>query len=63
MPLKNQMCFSKLFAALPVILMALKEGRLGIVDELDAKLHPKLLRNVIRLFTPRQIPPERWSII
>jgi len=27
----------KLFAALPVILMALKEGRLVIVDELDAK--------------------------
>lgn len=41
----------KLFAALPVILMALKEGRLMIVDELDAKLHPKLLRYVIRLFT------------
>ena len=41
----------KLFAALPVVLMALKEGRLMIVDELDAKLHPKLLRYVIRLFT------------
>ena len=41
----------KLFAALPVILLALKEGRLVIVDELDAKLHPKLLRYIIRLFT------------
>ena len=41
----------KLFAALPVVLMTLKEGRLMIVDELDAKLHPKLLRYVIRLFT------------
>ena len=45
----------KLFAALPVILMALREGRLVVVDELDAKLHPKLLRYVIRLFTNREI--------
>ena len=45
----------KLFAALPVILLALKEGRLVIVDELDAKLHPKLLRYVIRLFTNPEI--------
>lgn len=45
----------KLFAALPVILMALREGRLITVDELDAKLHPKLLRYVIRLFTNPEI--------
>ena len=45
----------KLFAALPVIILALKEGRLVIVDELDAKLHPKLLRYVIRLFTNPKI--------
>ena len=31
----------KLIAALPVILLALQEGRLVIIDELDAKLHPK----------------------
>ena len=35
---------SKLIAVLPVILVALREGRLVIIDELDAKLHPKLLR-------------------
>jgi hypothetical protein len=40
----------KLISALPVILFALKEGRLIIADELDAKLHPKLLRYVISLF-------------
>jgi len=45
----------KVFAALPVILMALREGRLLIVDELDAKLHPKLLRYVIKLFTNMEI--------
>ena len=45
----------KLIAALPVILTALREGRLVIIDELDAKLHPKLLRHVISLFKNRKI--------
>ena len=40
----------KMIAALPMILLALQEGRLVIIDELDAKLHPKLLRYVISLF-------------
>ncbi len=40
----------KLIAALPAMLIALQEGRLVIADELDAKLHPKLLRYVISLF-------------
>jgi hypothetical protein len=35
---------------LPVLLLALQEGRLVIIDELDARLHPKLLRYVISLF-------------
>lgn len=45
----------KLIAALPVILIALQEGRLIIIDELDAKLHPKLLRYVIALFKNKKI--------
>lgn len=45
----------KLIAALPVILIALREGRLVIIDELDAKLHPKLLRYVISMFKNRNI--------
>ena len=45
----------KLFAALPVIMIALAEGRLIVIDELDSKLHPKLLRYVISLFTNRKI--------
>lgn len=45
----------KVFAALPVLMMALNEGRLVIIDELDAKLHPKLLRYIISLFTNRKI--------
>ena len=45
----------KLIAALPVILLALKEGRLVIIDELDAKLHPKLLKYVIGMFKNPEI--------
>lgn len=45
----------KLFAALPVVLIALREGRLLVIDELDAKLHPKLLRHVISLFKNPEI--------
>lgn len=41
----------KVFAALPVLMVALSQGRLVIIDELDAKLHPKLLRYIISLFT------------
>lgn len=44
----------KLIAALPVILLALREGRMVIIDELDAKLHPKLLRYVISLFKNKE---------
>lgn len=45
----------KLIAVLPVILLALQEGRLVVIDELDAKLHPKLLRYVISLFKNRSL--------
>lgn len=45
----------KLIAALPVLLIALQEGRLVLIDELDAKLHPKLLRYVISMFKNREV--------
>ena len=45
----------KVFSALPLILIAIVEGRLIVVDELDSKLHPKLLRYIISLFTDRRI--------
>lgn len=40
----------KLIAALPILILALQEGRMVVFDELDAKLHPKLLRYIISLF-------------
>lgn len=45
----------KLIAVLPVVLIALKEGSLAIIDELDTKLHPKLLRYIISMFKNRKI--------
>lgn len=45
----------KLFGSLPILMIALQIGRLAIIDELDAKLHPKLLRYIISLFTDPKI--------
>lgn len=45
----------KLIAALPVLMLALEEGRLVVIDELDAKLHPKLLKYIIALFKNMEI--------
>ena len=53
----------KLIAALPMVLLALMEGRLVIVDELDAKLHPKLLRYLISLFKNPQINTKGAQLI
>lgn len=53
----------KLIAALPVILLALAEGRLVIIDELDAKLHPKLLRYIIYLFKSKRINSKGAQLI
>jgi len=41
----------KIFSFLRDIILALETGCLLIVDELDAKLHPKLLQYIIELFT------------
>lgn len=53
----------KLIAALPVILIALMEGRLVIIDELDAKLHPKLLRYIISLFKNKRVNQNGAQLI
>lgn len=44
----------KLFSCLAKIMNCLEEGNLLLADELDAKLHPKLLRYIIGLFTNPQ---------
>ncbi len=45
----------KLFSCLCEIIDCLNEGALIIADELDAKLHPKLLKFIIELFTDPKV--------
>ena len=53
----------KIFSVLPVILDAVDKGRLLVIDELDAKLHPVLLKRIIELFTNPQINKSGAQLI
>ncbi len=53
----------KLFNVLPLIILALSEGRLLALDELDAKLHPKLLKYIIMLFKNPNINKKNAQLI
>lgn len=45
----------KIISILPVILKGIDQNCLFAIDELDAKLHPLLLRRIIELFTDKRI--------
>ncbi len=53
----------KLLSFVPLALMALDSGSLLACDELDAKLHPKLLKYIIRLFTDRKTNPNGAQLV
>ena len=53
----------KLFNVLPLVIIALSQGRLLVIDELDAKLHPKLLKFIIMLFKDPEINMKGAQII
>lgn len=53
----------KLFSALPYVIVALNEGRMLIIDEFDAKLHPKLLKYIIMLFKNPEINKHNAQLI
>ena len=53
----------KLLGLLPMVLVALEAGTILVSDELDAKLHPKLLKYLIRLFTDRRTNPNGAQLI
>ena len=53
----------KLFSLLPNIIDALLNGGLVILDELDAKLHPKLLRYVIMMFKYKKLNISNAQLI
>jgi len=45
----------KIISIIPVILDGIEQNCLFLIDELDAKLHPVLLRKIIELFTDKTI--------
>lgn len=53
----------KLFNIIPYVICALIEGTLLVVDELDAKLHPKLLKFIIMLFKNPDINKNNAQLI
>lgn len=53
----------KLFNVLPLVIFALSEGRVLVIDELDAKLHPKLLKFIIMLFKNSDINRKNAQLI
>lgn len=53
----------KLFDFAACIVDALREGYILVIDELDAKLHPSLMRNLVLLFNNSEINPNNAQLI
>lgn len=53
----------KLFALSGPIVGALQEGRVLIVDELDARLHPLMTCGLVKLFNSRETNPRHAQLI
>lgn len=53
----------KILSFLPSVVVSLAQGSLLIVDELDAKIHPKLLRHLVTLYTNRTCNPKGAQLI
>ncbi|MCK4259529.1 MAG: AAA family ATPase [Halanaerobiales bacterium] len=53
----------KILSLLPKVLDVVMNGKLLIIDELDAKLHPKLLRYIIKLFKNSKINKSKAQLI
>ncbi|RLT37735.1 MAG: ATP-binding protein [Chloroflexi bacterium] len=53
----------KLFALSGPIVRALQEGRVLIVDELDARLHPLMTCGLVKLFNSRETNPRHAQLI
>lgn len=53
----------KLFAIAGYILNALQEGRVLLIDELDARLHPLITQSIIKLFNSKETNPNNAQLI
>ncbi len=53
----------KIFAFAAPMLTSLKEGRVLVIDELDARLHPMLVESIIELFNSNDTNPKNAQLI
>lgn len=53
----------KLFGLLPFIATSLIEGNVLVIDELDAKIHPVLLKHIINMFTDLSVNKNNAQLI
>ena len=53
----------KIFGLLPFIIQSLLNGSTLIIDELDAKLHPMLLKHIIMMFNNLEINTKKAQLI
>ena len=54
---------NKLFALAGIILDTLRTGKILLIDELDARLHPLITRELITLFNSNEINPRNAQLI
>ena len=63
-PLANESSGTqKIFGLLPFIIQSLLNGSTLIIDELDAKLHPMLLKHIIMMFNNLEINTKKAQLI
>ena len=53
----------KLFGLLPFIAASLLDGTVLVIDELDAKIHPVLLRHIIMMFNDMEINKHKAQLV
>jgi len=53
----------KIFALSAPILDTLQRGEVLVIDELDARLHPLMTRNIIELFNSQKTNPKNAQLI
>lgn len=53
----------KLFSLAPFVFSALEEGKVLVIDEFDARLHPRLTKKIIQLFNSKITNPNNAQLI
>lgn len=53
----------RLISIMPVVISALKEGAILVMDELDASLHPMIVMNLISIFHNDEVNKNRAQLI